>query len=144
MVSIGMNTPQMKTIAIRTTVAGGMASGMSRKGADRNSPKAENISEENKIPRKNRGRFGNGVKGSMIAVYARERTVPKKKPAKVLPSIIVKNDVGAVRSMLNVPVLLSNGRDTACIAPAPKNAAIATRLGIAEVGSTVLPMEKAK
>lgn len=113
MVSMGMNTPQMKTIAIRTTVAGGMASGMSRKGDDRNSPNAENISEENNVPRKNRGRFGNEEKGSMIAVYARERIVPKKKPAKVLPSIMVKNDVGAVRSILNVPVLLSNGRDTA-------------------------------
>ena len=144
MASIGMNTPQMKTIAIRITVAGGIASGISRKGADRNSPNAENINEENKIPRKNRGRFGNGEKGSMIAVYARERIVPKKKPAKVLPSTVVESVVGAVRSILNVPVLLSNGSDTACIAPAPKNAAIATRPGMAWAGSTVLPMEKAK
>jgi len=54
MVSIGVNTPQMKTSAIRTTVAGGMASGISRKGADRNSPNVQNNSEEDRIPRKNR------------------------------------------------------------------------------------------
>ena len=113
MASTGINTPQMKTIAIRTTVAGGMASGMSRKGAERSSPKTENINEENNIPRKKGSRLGNGEKGSMIVVYIKERTVPKKKPARVLPSIIVDNDMGAVRSMLNVPVLLSNGSDTA-------------------------------
>ena len=144
MVSIGMNTPQTKTITIRTTVAGGMASGMSRKGAERSKPKTENINEENNIPKKKGSRLGNGKKGNMIIVYTRERNVPKKKPARVLPRIIVDNDVGAVRSILNVPVLLSNGRDTAWIAPAPKKADIATNPGNAEVGSTVLPVEKAK
>ena len=144
MVSSGMNTPQMKTIAIRTTVAGGMASGMSRKGAERSSPKTENINEETNIARKKGSRLGNGEKGSMIIVYTSERNVPKKKPARVLPSIIVDNDVGAVRSILNVPVLLSKGRDTAWIAPAPKKAASATNPGRAKVGSTVLPIENAK
>jgi len=113
MVSIGMNTPQMKTIAIRTTVAGGMASGMSRKGEERSNPKTENIDEENNIPKKKGSRLGNGENGNMIIVYTRERNVPKKKPARVLPKIIVDSDVGAVRSILSVPVLLSNGRDTA-------------------------------
>lgn len=144
MASIGMNTPQMKTMAMRTTVAGGMASGMSRKGADRNSPNAENINEEVEIPRNKGSRFGMGEKGNIIAVYASERAVPKKKPARVLPSIIVNNDVGDVRSMLKVPVLLSKGSDTAWMAPPPKNAAIATKPGIAEVDSIVLSMEKAK
>ena len=113
MVSIGMNTPQTKTITIRTTVAGGMASGMSRKGAERSKPKTENINEENNIPRKKGSRLGNGENSNMIIVYTRDRNVPKKKPARVLPSIIVDNDVGAVKSILNVPVLLSNGRYTA-------------------------------
>jgi hypothetical protein len=144
MVFIGMNTPQMKTITIRTTVAGGMAPGMSQKGAERSNPKTENINEENNIPKKNGSRLGNGEKGNMIIVYTRERNVPKKKPAMDLPSIIVNNDVGAVRSILNVPVLLSNGRDTAWIAPAPKKADIATNPGNTKVGSTVLLIENAK
>ena len=92
----------------------------------------------------NRGKLCKGEKGNIIKVYAVERTVPKKKPAKVLPSIIVDNEVGAARSMLNVPVLLSKGSDMAWIAPAPKNDAIATKPGMAENGSAVLPIAKAK
>lgn len=134
----------MKTMAMRTTVAGGMASGMSRKGAESINPKVENINEENSIPMKKGIRFGNGEKGNIISVYTKERNVPNKNPAKVLPNIMADNDVGAVRSILNVPVLLSSGRDTAWIAPAPKNAAIATNPGTAKVGSIVLPIENAK
>ena len=143
-VSRGMNTPQMKTIAIRTTVAGGMASGMSRKGTDRSKPKMENIKEEINVARKNGRRLGKGEKGNIISVKTIERNVPNKKPARVLPITIVDSEVGAVRSILNVPVLLSKGSDTACIAPAPKKAAIATNPGKAKVGSTVLPIENAK
>lgn len=57
---------------------------------------------------------------------------------------MANKDIGAVRRALNVPVLLSNGSDTAWIAPAPKNAAIATRPGTAKAKSTVLPMENAR
>ena len=66
--TIGVNTPHKKTNAMRTTVAGGIASGMSRKGAESNSPNAENTKEEKRIPTKNRGRFDNGEKGIMITV----------------------------------------------------------------------------
>lgn len=142
--SRGMKTPQMKTIAIRTTVAGGMASGISRKGTDRSKPKIENIKEEINVARKKDKRLGKGEKGNIISVNTVERNVPKKKPARVLPKTIVDIEVGAVRSILNVPVLRSNGRETACIAPAPKKAAIATNPGIAKVGSTALPIENAK
>ena len=143
-VSRGMNTPHMKTIAIRTTVAGGIASGMSRKGTDKSKPKMENINEETNIAKKNGSKLGKGEKGNIIRVNTVERNVPKKNPARVLPRTIVDNEVGAVRSILNVPVLRSNGRDTACIAPAPKKDAIATNPGIAKVGSTALPIENAK
>lgn len=108
-----MNTPQMKTIAIRTTVAGGMASGISRKGTDRSKPKIENIKEETNVATKKGRRLGKGEKGNIIRVNTIERNVPKKNPARVLPSIIVDIEVGAVRSILNVPVLRSKGRETA-------------------------------
>src|SRR4030042_1483696 len=110
---IGVNTPPKNTMAMRTTVAGGMACGMSLKGAERNKPNAENIKEETRIPIINSGRFGKGENGSIIAVYVKDRTIPKKKPAKALPKIIVNNDMGAVTSELNVPVLLSKGKEIA-------------------------------
>ncbi len=70
--------------------------------------------------------------------------MPKKNRARVLPSIIVDNDIGAVRSILIVPVLRSNGRDTAWIAPAPKKAAIATNPGKIKISSIVLLIENAR
>lgn len=71
-----MNTPHKKTIAMRTTVAGGIASGISRKGAESNSPNAEKTKEENKIPTKNSGKCGSGENGSMITVYVKDRIAP--------------------------------------------------------------------
>src|SRR4030066_662821 len=133
--STGMNTPEIKTMAIRTTVAGGIACGMSRKGAERNRPNAENSKEETNTPSMNRGKLCKGEKGNIIKVYAVERTVPKKKPAKVLPSIIVDNEVGAARSMLNVPVLLSKGSDMAWVAPRPKKDTPRTKTGSVGEGS---------
>ena len=65
---IGVNTPPKNTMAMRTTVAGGMACGMSLKGAERNNPNAENMNEETRIPIMNSGRFGNGEKGIIIEV----------------------------------------------------------------------------
>src|SRR4030067_428472 len=129
-----MNTPEIKTMAIRTTVAVGTVCGMSRKGAERNRPNAENSKEETNTPSMNRGKLCKGEKGNIIKVYAVERTAPKKKPAKVLPSIIVDNEVGAARSMLNVPVLLSKGSDMAWIAPPPKKDTTPTKTGIADKG----------
>src|SRR4030067_2294021 len=116
-----MNTPEIKTMAIRTTVAVGTVCGMSRKGAERNRPNAENSKEETNTPSMNRGKLCKGEKGSIVTVYAVERTVPKKKPAKVLPSIIVDNEGRDTRSMLNDPVLLSKGSDMPCISAAPTN-----------------------
>jgi hypothetical protein len=72
---IGVNTPPKNTMAMRTTVAGGMACGMSLKGAERSKPNAENIKEETKIPVINSGRFGKGPKGIIIIVYVRDRTI---------------------------------------------------------------------
>jgi hypothetical protein len=90
-----------------------MASGISRKGAERSKPKTENINEETNTPREKASRLGKGENGNMIIVYTSERNAPKKKPARVFPKIIENRDMGAVRSILNVPVLRSNGRDTA-------------------------------
>lgn len=131
MVSNGVNTPQMKTMAMRMTVAGGIASGMSLKGEDKKSPKAENRREDNNIPKIRSGMFRIGVKNIIIAVYARDKSIPKRNPASTFPKTIVEMDVGAVRSMLIVFVFLSKGSDTACIAPAPKKEAIAIRPGMA-------------
>jgi len=65
--AIGVKTPDKNTIAIRTTVAGGIACGMSLNGADSNKPKAENMDEEMAIPIMNRGRFCRGENGIIIA-----------------------------------------------------------------------------
>jgi len=56
-VSNGVNTPQMKTMAILMTVAGGIASGMSLKGADKNSPKAEKRRDDISIATISKGKF---------------------------------------------------------------------------------------
>ena len=110
---IGVNTPPKNTMAMRTTVAGGMACGISLKGAASSKPNAENIKEETRIPIINSGRLGKGPKGIIIIVYVKDRTIPKKNPAKALPNIMVNKDMGAVTSELNVPVLLSNGKEIA-------------------------------
>jgi hypothetical protein len=109
----GVNTPPKNTMAMRTTVAGGMACGMSLNGAASNNPNAENIKEETRTPIINSGRFGKGTKGIIIIVYVKDKTIPKKNPANALPNIIVNKDIGAVTNELNVPVLLSNGKEIA-------------------------------
>ena len=65
-VAKGTKTPEMKIMAMRTTVAGGIACGISLKGEESNSPNVEKVKEQNKMPTKNKGRFGSGEKGSII------------------------------------------------------------------------------
>ena len=103
----------MNTMIKRITVAGGIACGMSLNGAERNKPNEENMKEETRIPEISSGRLGRGENGSIIIVYVKERIIPKKNPAKALPKIMVNNDIGAVTSELNVPVLRSRGREIA-------------------------------
>ena len=110
---IGVNTPLKNTIAMRTTVAGGIACGMSLNGEDRNKPNVENMKEEVRIPKMHSDRFGIEENGVITAVYVKERTIPKKNPAKALPNIIASSEMGAVTSELNVPVLLSKGNEIA-------------------------------
>jgi len=127
-------------------VAGGIASGMSRKGAEMNNPSAENVNDENTTPTTNKSGFTieGSENGMIIMAYAMERIKPKKNPARTLPSVMVNNETGAARSLSNVPALLSKGNATASIAPAPNKAAIATKPGKTKEGVTGLPIAKAK
>ena len=114
MVATGMSTPLKKTIETRRRVAGGIASGISRKGAEMHTPNAENTNDESIIPKAKR----NGLltvapeSGMTINEYAIDRTMPKKNPPKTLPTIIVVKETGAVSNLSKVPFALSNGNAT--------------------------------
>jgi hypothetical protein len=56
--------------------------------------------------------------GTRIAVA---RTKPKKRPANAFPKIKVRNETGATRSLLKVPVCLSRTTATASIEVVPNN-----------------------
>ena len=109
-------------------------------------PKAENVKAESKIPKVKRNGLATVApeSGRIISAYPMDRTMPKKKPANALPIIIVVSEIGATSNLSKVPLALSKGNATDSIAPAPKSAAIATRPGMVEAISAVLPTEKAK
>ena len=143
---MGMNTPPKKTIATRMRVAGGIASGTSRKGAEMHIPKAEKVKAESTTPKAKRNGFAIAAPGSSrtITMYPADRTVPKKNPANALPTIMVVSEIGATSSLSKVPLALSKGNARDSIAPAPKSEDIATIPGIIEDTAVVLPTEKAK
>jgi len=146
MVATGMSTPPKKTIKTRRRVAGGIASGISRKGAEMHTPNAENANEESKIPKAKRNGLLKGApeSGTTINKYAMDRTTPKKNPPNALPTIIVVKEIGAASNLSKVPFALSNGNATDSIAPAPKSDAIDTRPDMVEGISVGLPTEKAR
>src|SRR3989337_3133889 len=129
MVATGMSTPPKKTSETLRRVAGGIASGISRKGAEMHTPNAENTNDESIIPKAKR----NGLltvapeRGMTINEYAIDRTTPKKNPPNALPTIIVVKEIGAVRNLSKVPLALSKGNAIDSMAPAPTREAIATR-----------------
>lgn len=109
-------------------------------------PRAENVKAESATPKAKRNGFAIAapVSNRAISMYPIDRTMPKKNPAKALPTIIVASESGATSSLSNVPLARSNGKAKDSIAPAPKSEDIATRPGMIEEASAVLPAEKAR
>ena len=141
-----MNTPPKKINATRIKVAGGMAWGTSRKGAEMHMPKAENAKAERVIPAAKRKGFATAPPESSRAnnKYPVDRTVPKKNPPSALPKIMVASDIGATSNLSKVPLARSKGSAIDSMAPAPKSEDIVTKPGMIEAASAVLPIEKAR
>jgi hypothetical protein len=113
-VATGISTPLKKTIATRRRVAGGIASGISLKGADMQMPNAENANADSATPKAKRNGLMRAApeNGITINEYANDRTMPKKKPPNILPIAMVVNEAGAASNLSKVPVALSNGSAT--------------------------------
>jgi len=109
-------------------------------------PKAENVKAERMTPKAKRKGFVTAPPESIRAInkYTIDRTVPKKNPPSALPKTMVASEIGATSNLSKVPLARSKGSAIDSIAPAPKSDDIATKPGMIEVASAVLPTEKAR
>ena len=128
-------------IAMRATVAGGMASGTEPNGVAITSPRADAAKDAATVLRaKSAGRRGTPPRVVNATAYTAANSIPKAAPAITLPRARVCGVIGAVMRRWMLPVLRSSGRETACMAPAPKSTAAAIIPGAMAARVTPPPM----